>query len=499
MARKIYSKNNYIVIDNDDASPLMYFPKGSTVLLDDVNSYSLTANLNGSGGGNYKNISYADISNWYDETGLIPYSNSTLVEFITSNTGFKLAGGSASSTFSKRVIIKQASDLNITLQSDVEYFLDGVIDLTGTGINLEIPSGGIYITGYNFDVSGLVCSDNNYTLFTSESIANGSGNVLFKDFYIEVSGASSQVYELYADTGFEALEVTRVNYIDCTDLGDLHGYRQGLEEGTGRFGGSPSLTLHGLWRGGFRVTTSIVRSLANNMTKPLFEAGNSFQMNSRFLTDLNCDLSSNASFCDFSAANFPNPSTLQIKGAIISRDGVFNANDTNIFPNLSASDLPCDWDDNIGIANTFIGGAINTTGEVASVIATQNASVPLGGTFIDFGLQHFDSPNNGELRHIGINPREYLVTFDFVLAGQQSSEYEIFLLKQDASVGTPSVEYRMIRVINNLQGGRDVAYYNGQTSVILNQNERIFWHVANITGAQNCTLEVDSSWSVKER
>ena len=74
------------------------------------------------------------------------------------------------------------------------------------------------------------------------------------------------------------------------DLGDLHDYRQYLEFGTGRFGGSPSLTLHGDWLGGFRASATIVRSMSNTTTEPLFKKGIDLVMQSRFLTDINCDL-----------------------------------------------------------------------------------------------------------------------------------------------------------------------------------------------------------------
>jgi hypothetical protein len=397
-----------------------------------------------------------------------------------------------------RIIVTQANKDTIlggVIDSTKEYFLDGIIDMGSTQIT--VPPTGMTISGLSFDISGLTSSEDNYTMFISESIGIGSGNLLGADYFISVLGAGSKVYELYDATGFNAFEFSRINYIDCTDLGDIYDYRQGLEDGTGRFGGSPSLTLHGLWRGGYRITTSIVRSLAGTMTKPLFKEGTLFQMNSRFLTDINCDLPTLAPFCDFQAINFVNPSTVQIKGAIISRDGGFNANDANIFPNLLASDLPCDWDNNIGISNTFVGGALNNTSEIATNIVTQNEAVDLNGTFTPIDLQHFDSPVNGQLRHIGTNPREYNVTFDFVLDGTNNGEYTLFLLKSDG--GLPSVEYTQKRVINNLQGGRDVAYYNGQTAVILNQNEYIFWQVANSTGTQDCTLELDSTWSVKER
>ena len=397
-----------------------------------------------------------------------------------------------------RIVVTQdnvATTLGGTIDSTKQYFLDGIIDMGTTQIT--VPPTGMTIIGLSFDISGLISSENSYTMFVSESIAIGSGNLLGADYFVSVTGAGSKVYELYDATGFNAFEFQRINYNDCTSLGDIYDYRQGLESGTGRFGGSPSLTLHGLWRGGFRITTSIVRSLAGTMTEPLFKTGTLFQMNSRFLTDINCDLPTLAPFSDFQEVNFPNPSTVQLKGAIFTRDGAFNPNDTNIFSNLEASDLPCDWDNNIGIKNTFVGGGLNNTSEVQTTIVTQGVAVDLNGTFTPKDLQHFDSPSNGRLRHIGVNPREYMVNFDFILEGVQNSDYELFLLKSDG--GSPSVEYTQIRVINNLQGGRDVAYFSGQTSVSLNQNEYMFWQVANVTGAGDCTLELDSAWNITER
>ena len=398
-----------------------------------------------------------------------------------------------------RIIVTQANKdttLGGTIDSTKQYFLDGVIDMGTTQI--VVPPTGLTILGLSFDISGLTSSEDNYTMFVSESIAIGSGNLLGADYFVSVTGAGSKVYELYDATGFNAFEFARINYINCTSLGDIYDYRQGLEDGTGRFSGSPSLTLHGLWRGGYRITTSIVRSLAGTMTQPLFKQGTAFQMQSRFLTDINCDLPTLAALCDFTVGAFPNPSTIQVKGAILSRDGAFNANDTNIFPNLNASDLPCDWDNNIGIANTFVGGAINNTAEVDTVINTQSVAVDLNGTFATIDLQHFDSPASGRLRHIGINPREFTVTWDFLIDGGANDEIELSLVKIDGQANA-TIEYSQIRVINNFQGGRDVSYFNGQTSIILNQNDFVFWQVANIIDTTNCTLELDSTWSVKER
>lgn len=397
-----------------------------------------------------------------------------------------------------RIVVNQANvttTLGGTIDSSKEYFIDGIIDLGSTTIT--VPPTGITIKGYSFDVSGIISSENNYTMFESVDIATGSGNVLMTDLYISVTGISSKVYELYDATGFNAIELVRINYIDCSSLGDLYDYRQGLESGTGRFGGSPSLTFNGLWIGGFRVSTSIVRSMSDTTTEPLFKEGLLFQMNSRFLTDINCDLGTLQPLLDFQQVNFPNPSTLDIRDAIITRGGVLVPNDSNITPNISASNLACSWKDNNGLPNTFVGGIASLSTEIETVINTQDVSEILLGTFTNTDLQHFDSPSNGQLRHLGINPREFTVNFDFILDGGPNEEYRIELVQNDGSDDT--VIYQQTRVINNLQGGRDVAYFTGTANAILNQNEYVFWQVTNITSTSNCTLELDSSFSVEER
>ena len=407
--------------------------------------------------------------------------------------------GTSSDELINRIIVNQANKdttLGGVIDSTKQYFIDGVIDMGTTQIT--VPTTGMTLIGLSFDLSGLTSSEDNYTMFVSESIVIGSGNLLGADYYISVTGANSKVYELYDSTGFNAFEFTRINYMDCTSLGDIYDYRQGLESGTGRFGGSPSLTLHGLWRGGYRITTSIVRSLAGTMTAPLFKEGTLFQMNSRFLTDINCDLPTLAPFTDFKTANFPNPSTIQLKGAIFTRDGAFNPNDNNIFSNLSASDLPCDWDNNIGIKNTFIGGGFNNTSEVQTNIVTQGVAVDLNGTFASRDLQHFDSPANGRLRHIGTNPTDFLVSWDFLIDGKDNDNYELFLIKID-SFANVTVEYTQVRTVNNFQGGRDVGIWSGTAPITLNQNDVIFWQIANLLDDDDCTLELDSTWYVVER
>ena len=416
-------------------------------------------------------------------------ANSSVRNKINSN--FNLLN---SERFFNTIVVQTASDFGVIDSSKV-YKLDGIIDMGSTSIT--VPPTGITIIGDSFDASGLTSSADNYTMFVSESIPIGSGNVLGTDFSITTSGNNSKVYELYDATGFNAIEMNRVNYNDCTSLGDLYDYRQGLESGTGRFGGSPSLTLHGLWAGGFRITSSIVRLMSDTTTEPLFKSGTLFQMNSRFLTDINCDLGTLQPLLDFSPVDFPNPSTLQLKGCEITRDGVYDAEDSNLTPNIDQTNLSCQWNGNNGLRNTFVGGEGELTTEIETVIATQNVSVPILGTQTMTDLQHFDSPANGQLRFNGNSPSEYSVTWDFILDGVQNSEYCLELIRDRN--GVEEIIHQQIRTINNLQGGRDVAYFTGGHHENLIDGDFTFWKVRNLTGAGNCTLELGSTWDVDAR
>lgn len=395
----------------------------------------------------------------------------------------------------KRVVVSSASDFPATLDSTVQYFIDGTVDL-GTR-SLEIPAGGLHMAGMDLGLSILISTADNYTMFTSP--VGGSGNVFGADFTMTASGTNSQVYDIVDSNGFHAIEYARCNYDDCTSLGTIDNYRQGLETGSGRFGGTPTLTLKGTWVGGFRITTSIVRGLASGMTAPLFSAGTGFVMNSRFLTDINVDLPASAAFADFAEANFPNASTLQVQGAIFTRAGVSNAADTNYFPNITASSVSSSWKANQGIENTFVGGRNTITTEVETTITTAGTFVVLAGTQTASDLQHFTSPINGHLHNIGNNPREFTVIADKTIVGTANKELTLRLRKYSALTTLTTTEYSQTRQVNNLSGGRDVAFFTIIANSTLDKNDYLFFEVANDTDTNNVTAELESFFIVQER
>lgn len=406
------------------------------------------------------------------------------------------------SSLEKFVICNQSNKdttLGGVIDSTKEYFLDGIIDMGTTQIT--VPVTGITIRGYSFDLSGLTSSEDNYTMFVSETPAIGSGNFLGFDYFVEVSGNNSMVYELYDSSGFNAFELQRVNYINCTSLGGIHNYRQGLETGTGRFGGSPSITLHGTWLGGYRITTSIVRSMDDTTTEPLFKAGTNFIMNSRFLTDINCDLGTLQPLFDFAPQNFANPSTLQVIGAEITRDGVYNADDSNITPNINRTDLETYWKRNNGLPNTYVGGSIFITSEELTSVNAGSTWYTLEGIFAGNGLQHFSASADGKLEHLGNSPREFEVTASLVLESQANNELSVRFRKWDSSSNAfINLDYTtQTRQVNSLVGGRDVAIFTIINGMILDKGDYIQLQVRNNNGNKDVTAETGSFYRLQER
>ena len=392
-----------------------------------------------------------------------------------------------------RIVIKEASDFG-TIDSTKEYFLDGVIDMGATSI--EIPAGGITIKGFDFNISGLTSSTAAYTMFTSP--VGGSGDVLWQNFKIEVTGAGSQVLDIVGDTGDEAFEIDKINFNSCTSLGEIDDYRQGLETGTGRFGGTPNLILSGAWSGGYFIETSIVRSLTDG-AYALYEEGTAFTMASRFRSNQNIDLNATVAFFDFDAANFTNPSTLQLDGCIVTRNGVIDSGDATLIPNIAQYDIASVWVNNVGIPNTFIGGSLNLTTEVATTISIAGTYVDLAGTYTSSDLQHFDSPANGQLRHLGDSPREFKVIYTGTLDCTSGDEIDLKVVVWDNSASA-FVDYKVTRrVVNNLQGARNVAFFTVITNIILDQNDYVKLRVANVAATNNITSELDSDFIVEER
>lgn len=391
------------------------------------------------------------------------------------------------------VTVTRASQLTSNvLDSSKFYLIDGVIDIGSDSI--VIPKEGCSIAGSALNVSQIRTSDSNATIFVSDT--GGSGHVIIRQVSLSCTGLGSQVFNITSDIPtIHNLELIRVRFDDCMSLGTITDYGNGLEVETVRIGGSPQMTLAGTWNGYF-INTSLIRALSSSFAGSIFSAGLAFTMSSRFRTNWNADLPALASLCDFSPSNFSNPSIFQVQDCLIAREGILNPSDTNYFPKTTAGDISNTWINNVGINNTRTGGTLKCTAEILTVISTVNTPVLLLGTFEASSLQHFDSPSNGQLRFIGVSPREYMVFTSLILEGGSNDTVTVRLMKFDFNTSTFGLADSQKRVINDLSGGRNTSNYIITSRIILNQNDYIFIEVENNTDVSNITSEIGGTINV---
>ena len=399
---------------------------------------------------------------------------------------------------SSTVIVRTASDLSGTLDSTKVYYIDGVIDMGSQTI--EVPANGLSIIGATFDVSQLTSSENTYDMFTSP--VGGSGNLVLKDVGITTSGTGSSVFALTCEaTGLSAIEIKVVNFNNCTSLGYLDGYRQGLESGTGRFGGTPELEFRNTWLGGYRTETTIARGMSNFTS--LFKTGTGFNYAGRVILGMNCDLPATGAFCDFSASNIDNDESLQLSDCRMTRVGILDASDTTIYPNIDHTNVKCLWSDNAGLPVTTKYIKANITTETATTISASTGVspfvqtyYPLAGTFTVETNSHLDMPSNGEFRLQSGNGT-YQIAGDFVIDGPTSDEVNLRVTKSTDGGSTWPTQITVVRrEVNAFVGSRDVAFFPVNFITTLQEDDRIRIEVSNESTTGNLTAELDSYFIV---
>lgn len=486
-----------IVQEGDPSGTPMLDKQGSVNAIRNITAgFGISSTINA-----YNGVTLSASSS-FDETG------ATLVDDITASspvwrsivggTGMTVTGATSTITLdaavaSQVVIVTTGSQLTGSLDPAKQYIIDGVIDMAGLG-TITVPAGGLSIRGHDFNISQLNSSTAGHVMFT------GTGSMIIVDVGLSVTGSGSSMYSLVGATGNESIEIERVNYNNCVSLGEIDNYRQGLESNTGRFGGNPSLTLSGSWSG-FRVTTSIIRSLDDAVATPLFKNGTSLTFSDRFLSDINADLGTLAALTDFSAANFTNSSSFILNKCLIKRNGVVNADDATINTGLDAPDLACDWTGNSGIHNTFEGGRVDITSAAATVLSGESIGVFLdvAGTYVASDLQHFDSPSNGQLRHLGVDPREYRFFGDIVIEGTAADVIEVKVVKWDDSAAGFVDVMTQSREINNFTGSTDSAIFSLNNNAVLDQNDYLKLQVANTTAARDVTAKLADYFIIEAR
>lgn len=385
--------------------------------------------------------------------------------------------------------LESLSDFPEVFSSAILYEIGGQIDLTGTSIT--VPVGGLSMEGDKVTTSRLFSSNDNYTMFVSED-GVGSGNVFISKLSFTVSGTNSQLLDLVGATGGEGIEMVQVNFEDCTSLGEINSYRQGFELITGRYGGSPELTLSGNWIGGYKITETNALNLDASFSGSIFKAGVGLVFNNRFYTNINLDLPANASFFDGDSTNFSKPTLLQIREARFSRNGVASSGDNGYLPNLDPSDLVCSWYGNVGLRNTTEGGRVTLTTQATTTITQQGDYYDFSGTFTGEALDHFSNPSNGQLKNDAPTPQEFLASGNLIIDGGANDVLSIKLVKWSEVDQVFSDVYSVPSQVLSIIGGRDVAMVPISYPVNLEQDDYVKLQVANLSDTTDITLEIGS-------
>lgn len=390
-----------------------------------------------------------------------------------------------SSPLLSQKIVRDASDFDDPLSPTVQYFIDGHIDMGATQLN--VGSGGANINGLSFGVSQISSAANGYTLLNGASV----GNVFINDVEIITSGAGSSVFNLTDSDGTHTIEMGGVNFTNCSSLGEINGFRQGLEFNTGRFGGSPNLTMSGTMNG-YRVSTSIVRGILNGTD--LFTAGIGLLFSGRFISDLNVDMPATGALFDFSDANFVNDESLIISRAFATRNGVADASDATLTPNIDNTSVKSNWDSNTGLPNTRKYLKSVCTSEAATALSgvAINTYLPLAGTFAPSPVVQFDMPANGEYRLLTGNGI-YNITGTVQISGTSGDIIDMRVTLSTDGGLTFATEINHIGLeIPNLVGTSDFATFSLNFIYPLKKNQRIRVEVENKTAARDVTCKQES-------
>lgn len=386
------------------------------------------------------------------------------------------------------VFVQEAADLAGTLDSTKAYLIDGVIDMGTTQI--RVPQGGITINGNGFDVSKLISSEDNYDMFIVDDTY--SGNIFLTGLAVSVTGTSSRVHNLDNQENFGAVEWNDINFDNCTSLGVIDNYRQGLSRNVAFFNPSDGLEMGGAWLGGFAITDTIVINLPANTT--LFKAGSGFLIGSSFRSDMNAiSIDDTATVFDFAPSNFIEDGSFQLNN--------FRTNvNSNAIPNFPSTDVKALFKNCTGIRNTYRGGRWTISTAVQTVISAVDTLTKLEGTTTYNDLEWFQSNGDNSMEYLADLEIDVLVTGILSIDGTNNTQVAIQIRQWDDSAGSYiEVGPEFPTTLNGGAAGTRGENTSFQGIATLNEGDRIEIWVINRSNASNVTAVMGGDVIVSER
>jgi hypothetical protein len=398
------------------------------------------------------------------------------------------SNGSGSGAASSLIMVDQTAVDNgifeATLDSEKLYFIDGALNMNGHTI--VVPTNGLEFGGLGFNISSLNTTDTSTQLFSSP--VGGSGDLFFGELSVSVSGAGSSVFALTDVDGTHAIEFSKVNFNNCSSLGYIDGYRQGLEMITGRFGGKPSLEFRGTWAGGYFIQASITRGVVDD-TYSLYSCAVGQTFSSRFGGNPNIVVPTNVTIFEMTPSNFTGDSLLQIDGAIFSGSGP-------VFSGIDETSRSVNVRNTKGTPNTYVGAFWSITTAVVTNTAVVNDYYKLLGTTTGTDLVWFTLPGNNDVTLSTSDQVNVVVTFVGSFTGSNNKVFTIKFRKWDNS-GSAYVEGKQTQFTTNGSGRfESVTFFSPR--ITMDENDRIEVWIANNTDGSSITAAINTQFYVSQ-
>ena len=414
--------------------------------------------------------------------------------------------GTSESGFISEVIVTQASQLTGTLDSSVIYTIDGSIDMGSNTI--EVPSTGLTIQGFGFDISKLTSTTGNSTgLFVSPS--DGSGNLFLTGLTFDYNNGSgnAKVFEL-DDTnpgagtqGFSAVEMNDVNFENTDDIGTLTDYRQILMRNIGVFSTENGLELDGDMVGGARIETTLVRSFdTGGAGNCVIRAGSALILRGRFITDANVSITSPSCFTDIDEDDIASDARFQIIGATFSGTGtVLGGTMTTTSPKARVRNTT-------GLRDTYPGGEWTLTTETAttfSVAGEAGQQKVLGTTTYD-GLEWFSQTTDNAFVYDSTEEIEVDIHGQVAITGT-AGETAVLKVRQwdDSASAYVDIATTPQQSLDRGGSGNKAESVGFIVYTVLNENDRIEVWIYNATtgptSTNSMTLLENSTVIIEER
>ena len=386
--------------------------------------------------------------------------------------------------FESVVIVKSKYDL-LNIDSTKVYILDGVIDM-GTQ-SVEVPSTGISIAGLNGgrDTSILLSTEDNHKMFVDKTGENAGGMVM-ESMTVQTTGANSQVFDLDNNGSNNALDIVNVNFVACTSLGQLTGYRQLLLELIGFIAIQDGLTFNESW-GGFAVIDSIAISLPE---LTLFKEGTNLTFDGSIRSNMNFLLVDTASvFMDFQENNILPDGGLALQGVRTAA--------TNAMPNISGANVKAKYRNCRGIRNTYVGGQWTITTQATTNIISVNTPVKMAGTTAYVDMQHFSNATDNAFVYDSVEDIEIELRSSFSLSGSNNNQINVIAKKWDNLLGSYTDVSESGAITLNSAGRSENVTLFGYTNLC--KDDRIEFWVENQTGSNDVTTLLGGLTAISER